>query len=139
MSPCCALIRRIDKSTLSNHYQKLVKGLLRCHASILAQLRLGHAPLNQHLHRLKCIESPLCPACKMEEETVAHYLIMCPAFRKHRIPLQYELKCEAKSISTLLNDPEALRPLFRYMNRTKCFQEGYRVLELPPKKDDKKK
>ncbi|KZP26428.1 hypothetical protein FIBSPDRAFT_732299, partial [Athelia psychrophila] len=38
----------------------------------------GHAPLKQHLHRIKCADSPICPSCEMEPETTAHFLIWPP-------------------------------------------------------------
>ncbi|GBE84553.1 hypothetical protein SCP_0605320 [Sparassis crispa] len=41
---------RIDPSLPSSKFEKLVTDLPRCHASLLIQLRSGHAPLNGHLH-----------------------------------------------------------------------------------------
>lgn len=86
-SPRYAPFCRIDKSLPSDKYRKLISSLPRKHASILTQLRTGHVPLNKHLHRIKCAESPICPKCEMENETVAHFLLMCPALEKFRWPL----------------------------------------------------
>ncbi|KAI0365283.1 hypothetical protein BV20DRAFT_909194, partial [Pilatotrama ljubarskyi] len=50
----------------------------------LTHLRTGHAPLNDHLHRIGRADSPLCPACMTARETVIHHLIQCPACRRQR-------------------------------------------------------
>ena len=39
----------------------------------------GHAGLNYHLHKMTVIDSPICPSCEIEEETVSHFLGQCPA------------------------------------------------------------
>lgn len=62
-SPRYPLLKKIDDGTPSNRFQKLIAGLPRNQASLLMQLRTGHAPLNKHLHRIKSADSPLCPAC----------------------------------------------------------------------------
>ncbi|KZP09159.1 hypothetical protein FIBSPDRAFT_665886, partial [Athelia psychrophila] len=67
----------------------------------------GHAPLRQHLHRIKCAESPICPDCESGQETVAHFLIFCPALERHRRSLIYELKRDAKILEILLDSKDA--------------------------------
>ena len=49
-SPRCNRLCQIDESAPSKAFQSLVRDIPRCHASILVQLRTGHAPLNRHLH-----------------------------------------------------------------------------------------
>jgi hypothetical protein len=39
----------------------------------------GHAGLNYHLHKMTVTDSPICPSCEIEEETVSHFLGQCPA------------------------------------------------------------
>lgn len=137
-SPRYAKISRIDNSLPSNKYRKLIKTLPRKHASILTQLRTGHAPLKHHLHRIKCADSPICPSCEMEPETTAHFLIFCPAHEKHRRPLRYEFKRDAKNLAVLLNSRDALKPLFRFIHQTGRFHEAFGGLELPERTDDEK-
>lgn len=137
-SPRYAAMCRIDASLPSDKYRKLVRTLPRKHASILTQLRTGHAPLNKHLHRLKCAESPMCPNCEKEVETVAHYLILCPALECHRWELQSHLNQDAKSLAVLLNRPDAMKPLFRYIHRTGRFHEQFGDLETIPNSAAKK-
>lgn len=52
-------------------------------ASILAQLRTGHARLNGYLHRIGQNESDLC-ACGVERETVQHFLLHCTQWNEQR-------------------------------------------------------
>ena len=49
-------------------------------ASLIFQLRVGHTPINQYLHRFKKIDSPRCPACGHPKETVEHYILFCPKY-----------------------------------------------------------
>ena len=39
-------------------------------ASILTQLRTGHAPLAKHLFCIGKVNSPICPECQQSEEPV---------------------------------------------------------------------
>jgi ribonuclease HI len=48
-------------------------------ASLIYQLRVGHAPLNEYLHRFRKVDSPRCPACGAPRETVHHYIKRCPS------------------------------------------------------------
>lgn len=52
-------------------------------ASILAQLRTGHAILNGHLHQIGKTDSDLCE-CSIERETVPHFLLRCTRWNKQR-------------------------------------------------------
>lgn len=44
---------------------------------ILTQILSGHAWLNKHLHRMKLIQTPLCPLCEGDEEDVKHHIYEC--------------------------------------------------------------
>lgn len=131
-SPRYATICKIDDTVPSNKYQQLVRKLSRPQASLIAQLRMGHAPLNKHLHRLKCAASSICEKCGMEEETVMHYLVMCPAYERLRAPLQAEFGIDAKSIRFLLTNPKALKFLLRYIGATRRFKAEFGELAPPP-------
>ena len=90
-SPRCAARRPIDPSILSSKFQSLIQGLPHHHASLLMQLRSGHAPLNKHLHRIGSVESPTCRACEEAQETVLHLLLLCPAYEHHCQVLHYAM------------------------------------------------
>lgn len=138
-SPRYASICRIDSTVPSNKYQKMVRRLARPQASIIAQLRMGHAPLNKHLHRIKSVETPTCAACEMADETVVHYLLMCPAYERYRRPLIAEFGVDAKSIGFLLNEPKALKYTLRFINATARFKATFGELAPPSKTARKKK
>jgi ribonuclease HI len=116
---------KIDKSLPSKKFLSLVQQLPRTKASLLLQLRTGHAPLNKHLHRIHRADSPLCPACQLEEETVHHFIITCPARQKHRTPLEIALRRDARSITKLLTSPKAIPLLFRYIHETGRFRNVF--------------
>ncbi|KAE9384489.1 hypothetical protein BT96DRAFT_737539, partial [Gymnopus androsaceus JB14] len=67
-----------DATATARKFQTLTSGLHKVHTSILVHLRTGHCYLYTHLHRIGKIDSPDCPACKKEPETVHHYLLQCP-------------------------------------------------------------
>ena len=95
-------LRSIDASVPSSQFRKLTANLTRKQASLLVQLRTGHAPLNQHLARMGVAESPTCPA-----------------YATQRRLLYAELTRDAYSISRLLAHPKAMGPLFRFIIATR--------------------
>ena len=54
---------------------------------IAAQLISGHAALNKHLHKMGLVNSPTCPSCGDQDETVEHLLGHCPAHSQLRITM----------------------------------------------------
>jgi hypothetical protein len=88
------------------------------------QLRTGHAPLNKHLHRIGCVDSPICPACEEAQETVLHLLIACPAYERHCQILCYNLKHDGLD-HNLLSKQTSLKPLFKILASTRCFKDTY--------------
>ena len=69
-SPRFNRMKNTDPTAPSSEFLKLTAKLPRKLTSILTQLRTGHAPLAKHLHRIKKTDSPICPACLQETETV---------------------------------------------------------------------
>jgi ribonuclease HI len=121
-SPRFPLINSLDKSLPSNRFLKLVEKLNRQHSAIIAQLRTGHSPLNQHLFRIHRSETPSCPHCLgLTVETVRHYLLQCPHYQHERHTLRRKLKRAADSISYLLSNPAATKPLLNFIRATKRF------------------
>ena len=60
----------------------------------LARIRMGSSGLNDHLHKLKIIDSPFCSHCNVTE-TPEHYFMHCPRYSDIR-------KCMLDSISYVL-------------------------------------
>jgi len=77
-------MKKMDPTTPSSKYINLVTKLPRKLASILSQLKMGHAPLAKHLHHMGKTNSPICPACLQSEETVHHFMLHCPAHQAAR-------------------------------------------------------
>lgn len=130
-SPRFAKLDRIDSSLPSDKFSQLIAGIPRRHAAILFQLRTGHTPLNQYLHRINRAATPLCPACEMYPETVHHYLLSCPAYERARMALFYEVGRPAKSITSLLTSKKLIRPLFRFIHSTGRFAARLGDMALP--------
>ena len=76
-------IRQLDSALPGPHTKVLYDSLDREKASILAQLRTGHARLNGYLHRIGKTESDLCD-CGVARETVPHFLLRCTRWNEQR-------------------------------------------------------
>jgi hypothetical protein len=65
-------------------YKKWLSFSLTRKASVLhTRLRLGFCALNDYLYIINCCNSPLCICCH-QNETVKHYLLLCPRFAAQR-------------------------------------------------------
>ncbi|KAJ3711775.1 hypothetical protein C8R42DRAFT_537800, partial [Lentinula raphanica] len=82
----------------------------------LTQMRTAHIPLQKHLHRIGKADSPICPCCRDEVETVRHFLMECPAHRRACDKLQWEVSNRHWGLGPLLSSKKALPALFRYIN-----------------------
>ena len=122
---------RIDPRLPSTAFLRLISPLPRRQASLLVQLRTGHAPLNFHLHRITKADSPSCPQCGHPRETVAHLLLDCPEYEGARARMRFKLGTGATSMQYLLTSPKALPSLFRFLHDTCCFASPYGDLLLP--------
>ncbi|KAJ5215587.1 uncharacterized protein N7498_001994 [Penicillium cinerascens] len=78
--------RQLDSALPGPHTKMLYDSLNREKASILAQLRTGHARLNGYLHRIGKTDSDLCD-CDVERETVPHFLLRCTRWNEQRCAL----------------------------------------------------
>ncbi|KDQ56831.1 hypothetical protein JAAARDRAFT_179517, partial [Jaapia argillacea MUCL 33604] len=78
-----------------------------------------------HLHRINCAESPKCPKCRTQDESVEHYLLFCPAYATHRHILDRTLRAKGRNLGFLLTNPKAFTPLFRYIASTKRFEKAF--------------
>ena len=90
---------------------------------IFAQLRLGHSRLNSPLYKIKQAESPNCANCPAEE-TVTHFLLICPKYKQQR----YTLACKLKDLNiqlnleSLLSNPCATKETEKYILATRRFE-----------------
>jgi ribonuclease HI len=93
-------------------------------ASLIFQLRAGHAPLNSYLHRFQKVDSARCPACGDPRETAEHFLLRCPKYAHERWPLLAALRRTTPSTIDLLSNPKTIIPLINYIEATERFREN---------------
>ena len=111
---------------LTPHSQKYLKyisngKISRKAASAIFQLRVGHAPLNEYLHRFKKVDSPRCPACGHPKETAEHFLIQCPSYAHERWPILNQSRGRIPQMIKLLSSPKLLGPLANFIEATERF------------------
>jgi ribonuclease HI len=122
-------MRRTDPSTPSHKHIDLITKLPRKLASILTQLRTGHAPLAKHLFRLGKVNSPICPACLQNDETVQHLLLHCPAHQTARQTLRSSTGGRNIDVTRILTSTKTLRALFKFLAETRRLHDTFG--ELP--------
>ena len=117
----------LDRSTPSRKFLSAIshKELSRVDASRIAQFRLGHAPVNHYLKRIRRVDSARCPACGDEEETTEHFMLRCPIYTHERWALTEKAKKLRKpmDMETLLGKPEMLREVAKFIRATNRFQQ----------------
>ena len=108
----------------SQTYLKYIsnENISRKTASAIFQLRVGHAPLNQYLHRFKKVDSSQCPACGHPKETAEHFLLQCPKYAHERWPILNARGGRPPTFTKLLSNPGLLLPLANYMDATGRFE-----------------
>ena len=118
---------KIDNSTPSKKFLGAIstQDITRSSASLISQLRLTHIPLNGYLKRFKRTDSARCPACGADEETITHFLLLCPSYAHERWALARQAKKNKKgmSLNALLGEPSLVIPLANYINATHRFTE----------------
>ena len=107
----------------------------RSQASILVQLRTGHAPVQAYLHRFKLADTPICPSCGTEPESITHYLLYCITYVAQRRCLRRSLGRDKSLGLEILGDETTIKPLMAYINDTKRFEDSHGSLQ-PAEQDD---
>jgi ribonuclease HI len=87
-------LSRIDPLMPSNKDKRLTEGLRRLQASLIMQLRTGHVVLDKYLHRISKSDTPRCPSCHHEEESIHHYIFNCPTWKHERSGKETRTKCQ---------------------------------------------
>ena len=115
-----------DSTTPSTKFLRTISSpnLSRNEASKIAQLRLGHIPLNEYLHRFKRVDKANCPACGADVESITHFLLNCPMYAHERWALARQVRSMRKNmtLATLLGEPELAAPLAKYIHSTGRFK-----------------
>jgi hypothetical protein len=124
-SPRFSKLSKIDPSCPLSKFQKATAELTRAQTSVLIQLRTGHIGLNKHLARIKRSDTPLCPSCRLAEESVHHLLFDCPAYRNERHLLNQALGRKASSLKFLLNHAKGIQAVLKYIGRTGRLKKNF--------------
>jgi hypothetical protein len=77
--------------------------LSRANASRIFQMRVGHTPLNQYLHKFKKVDSPCCPACNHHNKMVEHFLLYCPNYAHERCLINSQNRGSIPKLMKLLS------------------------------------
>ena len=124
-SPRYRRARYLDTLTpASQKYMKFIGSseMSREAASRLFQLRVGHVPLNQYLHRFKRVDNPRCPACGHPNETVEHFIIQCPKYAHERWGLLRRAGSAHPKLTSILTSKKLLPSLINYVEATERFK-----------------
>jgi ribonuclease HI len=78
-SPHYARLSRFDNELPMTKFQKIREGLSWAQASVLAQIRMGHVPLNFYLFQINKAETDKCASCEQvtgqaSRESIRHFL-----------------------------------------------------------------
>ncbi|KAA1478017.1 hypothetical protein DENSPDRAFT_787497 [Dentipellis sp. KUC8613] len=123
-SPRYARYSAFDKRLPGPGYLKTVANISRAQASIYFQLRSGHVALNQYLHRIAHDDervSATCSACNISTESVHHFMLECPAYRRERHHLERLWRHRALDLRFLLSSRDALTSVLQYIKATGRF------------------
>jgi ribonuclease HI len=113
-------LAKFDARPPSKYVQKFYANLNRPDSSLVTQLRSGHIPLASYLHRIKAIDSGLCPRCQVPE-TVDHYLTKCERFSDQRSSLRKSIGRRPMCLSTLLGIPKMMKHTLAFVHATNRF------------------
>ena len=129
---------RIDPKAPTSNFMKITAKLTRSQASILAQLRTRHVPLQAYLHRFKLADTLICPSCGTEPESITHYMLYCTTYTAQRRQLQRSLGRDNSLGLEILGEEKMMKPLMAYINDTKRFEESHGNLQ-PAEQDDERR
>ena len=120
-SPRHPKFKQIDPILSLMSFRKIVKDMPKHQSATLVQLRTGHIALSKHLHRIGKADTPVCPCCRREEETVIHFLLRCPAHAIARRALFRSVGRDASYVRKLLSNPGTIPHTLEYVGATKRF------------------
>lgn len=113
-SPRYARLQTIEQTAPSKNFAKKFVDLPRKHGTLLFQLRTGHIALNKHLHRIARAPSATCQERNAHEETVHHFLLVCPKYARQRNALSMEIGPRQLNVKYLLSESKRIRATLKY-------------------------
>jgi hypothetical protein len=129
-SPRYATLHSIDPSITSKPFADIIEALPRRQTPFLFQLRSGRAPLNKHLRRIAKSATATWSQCEERNES-DHFLLSCPAYMRQCNILRAELGTKAHHMKYILDEPDCLKSLFKYITATRIFETVLGDVKLP--------
>jgi ribonuclease HI len=111
-----------------NSYRNRLHKLTRGQASSIAQILIGHFPLNEYLHRIGKSATDRCEKCgeegegNREKETIKHFIFDCNAHFIARNELTAKIGIDNFNMEGLLSTIRRMKALLRYIGRTRRFK-----------------
>lgn len=104
---------------------KTLMNMEKGRSAVISQLRAGHSPLNDHLHKRKLTTSPLCLTCGVRE-TTDHFLLYCRKYKNARRRFRNKLKEKKIRLNwfntiKILDTPKAFHLLSDFILETQRF------------------
>ena len=84
---------------------------------LTTQIITGHATVRKHLFKMKIGNSPLCPKCEEEDETVMHIFCKCPFFMGERHNFFGKFFLQKEELKNL-----KLSKILKFAEKTKRFE-----------------
>jgi ribonuclease HI len=117
-SPRKTRTERYEKKMPTCKFLEKTNSLTRRQTSLLVQLRTGHLPLNQYLYRINRSDTPLCPTCKQERESVTHFLLDCPTYKRERYLMRLAVGPNSRNFQFLLGEKKGMEETLQFIGRT---------------------
>ncbi|KAF5322573.1 hypothetical protein D9619_001116 [Psilocybe cf. subviscida] len=119
-------LEEIDEEFPCKTYMRVCRLLPRHQASRLIQLRTGHIPLNDYLHKRKLAQTNKCKKCRSgQRETLQHFLFECPAYRKQRVIMDRAHKDARHNLKSILKDVRYTTAVLQYIDQTGRLPKKY--------------
>ena len=107
-----------------NEFRKRSYFLTRNQASIMIQIRSGHIPLNNYLHKIRKSDTEICLACSDQEnglrcrETINHVIFECPAYDRERDTMIAKIKQQHFNLFDIMSNTDHMKILATFINST---------------------
>jgi hypothetical protein len=137
--PHYALLNSIDPTVLSKKFARKIEKLPRRCCSLLIQLRTGHIALNKYLKQIGKSPTTRCPKCETHEESVHHFLSVCPGYAGIREALRAEVGPRQCSIKYLLSGKKGMRATLTYVAGMRRMENTFGDITTPPRRGRREK
>ena len=100
----------------SVHEDPAYTDLSKRYSTILLRLQSGHCRLYSHLHRIGLHETGQCDACSVDE-TVEHFILICPKYRDHRKTLELAIRNNkiSRELPSILTNPHTILTVIEFV------------------------